>query len=694
MNFRMRTGREIPWTSYIRRNLDIAGMIAFVFVVAIIIIPISTGLLDLLLTFNITAGLVILLTTLFTRETRQLHIFPSALLATTLFRLALNISSTRLILSEANAGKVILAFGQFVVGGNMVVGMVIFLIITVVQFVVITNGAGRIAEVAARFTLDALPGKQMSIDADFNAGLIDETEARLRRKELQQEADFFGAMDGASKFVRGDAIVGIVIVLINIVGGLAIGVLQRGMDLAGAAQIYTILTVGDGLVAQVPALLISTAAGMLVTRSTAEASFGEELTGQFFSFPKVIILAAVLLFFLGLVPGLPEMPFFILAGAFGMIAFTLTREQKRKALEPEEEKKPAVQEPEDYRQILKVELFEIEIGYSLVPLTDETAGGNLLERITAARRRAIKELGLIIQPIRLRDNLHLAPNEYLFKLKGNEIARNEVRPGMFLALNPEGELPDSLEGLPTREPTFDLPALWLDADQKNHAEILGLTVVDAPTVLVTHLLETVRNNAHELLSRQTVQEMLQIIKENQPAVIEELVPEIMTLGAIQKVLQNLLRERVPLHDLGTILEELADQARTIKEVDHLTESVRQALCRTITGLYVDSSHRLKVITLDPALEQRLAGSLQSTRQGLFPILEPQVTRNLLDGLGRMVEKVTGKGIPPLVITAPGIRLPFRRLIERSFPQVAVLSVHEILPETAVEAVGVIREDAN
>ncbi len=694
MTSRSGAGRKIPWIAYIRGNLDIVGMIAFVFVVAIIIIPIPTGLLDLLLTFNITIGLVILLNILFTRETRQLHIFPSALLATTLFRLALNISSTRLILSQADAGRVIQAFGQFVVGGNMVVGMVIFLIITVVQFVVITNGAGRIAEVAARFTLDALPGKQMSIDADFNAGLIDEKEARYRRKELQQEADFYGAMDGASKFVRGDAIAGIVIVLINIIGGLSIGVLQRGMEVAEAARVYTVLTVGDGLVAQVPALLISTAAGMLVTRSTAEASFGEEITGQFFSYPKVIMLAAVLLFFLGLVPGLPEIPFFMLAGAFGMVAFTLTREQKRAAAEPEEDKRPAAKEPEDFRQILKVELLEIEIGYNLVPLTDETAGGNLLERITAARHRAIKELGMIIQPIRVRDNLHLAPNEYLFRLKGNEIVRNEVRPGMFLALNPEGELPDTLEGLPTREPTFDLPAQWIGADQKNHAEMLGLTVVDAATVLVTHLLETIRNNAHELLGRQTVQEMLQIVKENQPAVVEELLPEIMTLGAIQKVLQNLLRERVPLHDLVTILEELTDQARTIKEIDFLTESVRQTLCRTITGLYADSGGRLKVITLDPALEQKLAESLQTTRQGLFPILEPQAARNLLTGLGRMVEKVTGKGITPIVMTAPGIRLPFRRMIERSFPQVAVLSVHEILPETAVEAVGVIREDEN
>lgn len=691
-----RTERKIPWLALIRRNTDIAGAVAFVFIVAIIIIPVPPGVLDLLLTLNIACALLVLLTTLFTSDTRELHIFPSALLATTLFRLALNISSTRLILSQANAGKVIQAFGEFVVGGNLVVGLVIFFIITVVQFVVITSGAGRIAEVAARFTLDALPGKQMSIDADFNAGLINEDQARLRRRELQREADFYGAMDGASKFVRGDAVAGIVIVLINILGGLAIGMLQRGMGLAQASQLYTVLTVGDGLVAQVPALLISTAAGMLVTRSTAEASFGEEITGQFLSFPRLIAVAAILLFILGIVPGMPPVPFFMMAGAFGLVSFTLSRERRR-AVTPEREpapEGPRLQEPEDFRHLLKVELLEVELGYNLVPLTDEAGGGNLLERITAARRRVIKELGIIIQPIRVRDNLHLPANEYLFKLKGNEIARNEVRPGFYLALNPEGDLPEELEGLPTREPTFNLPAVWISEEQRSRAETAGMTVVDAATVLVTHLTEAMRNNAHELLGRQTVKEMLQLVKDSQPAVVGELVPEVMTLGMVQKVMQNLLREKIPLHDLNSILEELSDQARSVKDLDLLTEMVRQALSRTITGMHADSSGRLRVITLDPGLERKLADSLQATRQGMLPVLEPQAVRSLLEGLGKIVNTLAGRGIAPVVMAAPGIRLPFRRLIERSYPQVAVLSVYEILPETAVEAVGVIREDAH
>ena len=504
-------------------NTDIMAAVAFVAIVAMMIIPISWAARCPAHLGIIAFSLVVLLTTLFTTDTRELNIFPSVLLTATLFRLALNVSSTRLILSEGEAGKVIAAFGDFVVGGNYVVGMVIFIIITVVQFVVITNGSGRIAEVAARFTLDALPGKQMSIDADFNAGLIDEETARRKRRELQKEADFYGAMDGASKFVRGDAIAGIVIVLVNIIGGLAIGMLQRGMDAAGAAQVYTLLTVGDGLVAQIPALLISISAGMLVTRSTAEASFGEELTGQLLAFPRVIMVTAVLLFALGIVPGIPPAPFFLLAAALGALSFYLTREQKQGAREQELSAAPvtgSITEPEDFRSLIRVELLEIEIGYNLVILTDETRGGNLLERITAARRRAVNELGIIIQPIRVRDNLHLGPYDYLFKLKGNAVAQGQVRPGLYLALNPEGELPAALEGIATREPTFNLPALWVAEEFKEKAEMLGCTVVDAATVLITHLTEVIKSNAHELLGRQSVKEMLEMIKETHPAVVE------------------------------------------------------------------------------------------------------------------------------------------------------------------------------
>lgn len=692
---------EAPGTNQlnIRRllsgNSDMLAAVIFVVMVAIMIISISTAFLDILLTLNIAFSLVVLLTTLSTANTRQLNVFPSVLLSTTLLRLALNISSTRLILTQADAGRIIAAFGQVVVAGNYVVGMVIFLIITVVQFVVITNGSGRIAEVAARFTLDALPGKQMSIDADFNAGLIDEQDARRKRKELQKEADFYGAMDGASKFVRGDAIAGIVIVLINLIGGIAVGALQQGMSVAEAAQRYAILTVGDGLVAQIPALLISVSAGMLVTRSTAEASFGEEITGQLFAHPKVIAVASGLLLTLGLVPGIPLLPFFILAASGGSLAYYLFREQKSTAklsrTQAEPARRGAAAEPEDFRSLLKVELLEMEIGYNLVGLTDEARGGNLLERITAARRRAVHELGMIIQPIRVRDNLQLGPFEYLFKLKGNEVARGQIRPGLYLALNPEGGLPALLEGIETREPTFNLPALWIAEAFKDKAEALGCTVVDAPTVLITHLTEVIKNSAHELLGRQSVKEMLDAIKESHPAVVEDLVPGILTLGEIHKVLQNLAKEKVPLHDQITILEELADQGRVTRDIDQLTEAVRQGLKRTITRQHAGSG-LIQAITLDPVLEKQLADSLQPTRQGSFPIMDPTRLQRLVDAVGRLTDNLGKKGVFPVVLTSPSIRMPLRRLLERFYPQIAVLSMNEILPQVRVEAVGVIRTD--
>lgn len=683
---------------HIRGNTDILAAVAFVAMVVIIIIPITTWLLDILLTLNIAFALIVLLVTLFATDTRELNIFPSVLLTATLFRLSLNISSTRLILSQADAGAVIQAFGQFVVAGNYVVGLVVFIIITVVQFVVITNGAGRIAEVAARFTLDALPGKQMSIDADFNAGLIDEETARTKRKDMQKEADFYGSMDGASKFVRGDAIAGIVIVLINILGGLAIGSFQLGMSLNEAASVFTILTVGDGLVAQVPALLISISAGMLVTRSTAEASFGEEMTGQLLAFPKVILLAAVLLFFLGAVPGIPPLPFFILAAAGGVLSFVLFKERRQAVVEAEaiaeKELVEEAPEPDDFRSLLKVELLEIEIGYNLVDLTDEARGGNLLERITAARKRAVNELGIIIQPIRVRDNLQLGPFEYRFKLKGNEVARGQARPGLFLALNPEGDLPEELDGIATEEPTFNLPAVWISDDLRSKAESLGCTVVDASTVLITHLTEVIKNNAHELLGRQAVQEMLESIKETNATVVDELTTDVLSLGEVQKIMQNLLKEKVPLHDMVTVLEELTDQGRVTKDIDALTEAVRQALRRTITAQHVNMAGQLQVVTIDPKLEKKISESVQVTRQGSFPVMEPGMTQNLVDGIGKVVDNLARKGIAPVILTSPAVRLPLKRLLERFYIPVAVLSINEVLPEVKVEAVGVIKEHEN
>ncbi len=678
------------------KNMDILIAIAFVMVIAIIIIPIRPLLLDVLLVINITFALIIVLVTLFTTEILQLATFPSVLLVATLFRLALNISSTRLILNEARAGEVINAFGQFVVGGNYVVGLIIFIIITVVQFVVITNGAGRIAEVAARFTLDAMPGKQMSIDADFNAGLIDEDEARSRRKKLQREADFFGAMDGASKFVRGDAIAGVVIVLINILGGLTIGMVQHNLDFSSAAQTYTILTVGDGLVAQIPALLVSSSAGLLVTRSTAEASFGNELASQFLKFPKVLAIVALILLTLGIVPGLPFTPFLILGAACGFGAYTLYREEQKAREKLEEDaqiEEEAVSTPEeDLRSIMKTDLLEIEIGYNLVSLTDKGEDGDLLQRISTARRRLASDLGIIIRPIRIRDNLQLSPNTYLVKLKGNELAQGELRPGYMLALNPEGVTSDELGGIPTVEPTFNLPAVWITPAQKDEAELKGCTVVDVTTVLITHITEVIRTHAFELLGRQEVKEMIEMVKESRPAVVEELIPDLMGIGDIQKILQNLLRENIPLQDLPTILETLADYAATTKDPDVLTEYVRQSLARTISGQHMDAGKMLQVITLDPTLEKRVADSLQQTVHGTFPIMEPETSHRIIQGTAGLVEKLRGKGISPVVLTSPRIRLPFRRMIERYLPDLPVLSLSEILPQIDVQSVGVLKED--
>ncbi|NLN06518.1 MAG: flagellar biosynthesis protein FlhA [Firmicutes bacterium] len=675
---------------------DVIIAAAVIAVVMIIVIPIPPLLLDVLLTVSIAASVVILLLTLFATETLQFSVFPSLLLVVTLFRLALNISSTRLILSRGEAGAIIAAFGNFVTGNNYVVGLIIFLIITVIQFVVITNGAGRVAEVAARFTLDAMPGKQMSIDADLNAGLITEQEARKRRRELQAEADFYGAMDGASKFVRGDAIAGIVITLINIIGGFTIGMVQLGLPAAEAIQRYITLTVGDGLVSQIPALLVSTAAGMLVTRSTSESSFGEDLSRQLFSFPRVMALAAAILLILGFVPQIPFFPFFILALATGFAAYTLFQEEKeeeeRRALQAMQPERTALQ-PENVMNLLVVETLEIEIGYNLISLTDRAQGGDLLERITACRRQCALELGIVVQPIRIRDNLQLPPNAYTFKLKGNAIAKGEVRPGHYLAMNPLNSDELELHGQPTKEPTFGLPAVWIAPDQKEEAEMSGYTVVDVTTVIITHLTEIIKAHAHELLGRQEVKELIELVREKQSAVIEELLPDIMTVGEIQKVLQNLLRERVPIRDLVTIFETLADHARTTRDADTLTEYVRQALARTLCNQYATDG-RLHVISLDAALEQKIFDAITVTPHGAFPVLEPQVAQRIFAKLGKLAEREVLAGRSPVVLTSARIRLPFKRLAERFLPNLTVLSFHEIVPGLDVESVGMVSENEN
>ena len=670
-------------------DLIIAALI--VGIVLIIVVPIRPGLLDILLTISISVSMIILLTTMFTTQALQFSVFPSLLLVVTLYRLSLNIASTRLILSEAVAGRIISAFGDFVVGGNYLVGMIIFIIITVVQFVVITNGAGRVAEVAARFTLDAMPGKQMSIDADLNAGMITENEARERRQRLQEEADFFGAMDGASKFVKGDAIAGIVITLVNIFGGFLVGVWQMNMAFTEALQRYTVLSVGDGLVSQIPALLVSTGTGILVTRAGTGENLGTDITRQLTRFPKVIALAGGVLFTIAIIPSIPTLPFLLLAGILGASAFLLFREAREALLREErtrsEEARTKERQPENVLNVLKLDPLEIEIGYNLVPLTDEGQGGDLLERLAAVRRQCASELGIYVRPIRIRDNLELERNSYVFKIRGVNIDSGEIMPDRYLAMNPmEQDTP--VDGIATKEPTFGLPAWWVTNEVKEELEFKGFTVVDAATVLVTHLTEFIRNHAFELLGRQETKELIETVKETNPAVVEELIPDLLSYGQVQKVLQNLLREQVPIRDMTTILEVLADNAPATNDVDYLTEMVRQALFRTISSLF-SSSGRIKVITLDPSLEEAVVSSLQKTASGAYPALSPEDAEKILHQLQDIVSKAASAGETPVVLCSPKIRLPFRRFIERFLPGVAVISYNELVPEMEIETLGAV-----
>jgi len=679
-----------PWT---KRYADmlIAGLV--IGIVLLIIIPLPPALLSFFLIISLGLAMITILITLFVKDALEFAVFPTLLLIVTLYRLALNISSTRLILGQADAGQVIAAFGQFVVGGSYIVGFIVFLIITLVQFVVITNGASRVAEVAARFTLDAMPGKQMAIDSDFNAGLITEQEARERRKQLQREADFYGAMDGASKFVRGDAIAGLVIVFINIIGGLIIGIVVMGMDVERALTTFALLTIGDGLVTQIPAVLMSTAAGILVTRVASDASFGRDVSRQFLGFPRAMAVVAVILVILGLVPAMPNLLFLGMGALVGFLAYSLNREeQRRQAVEAREEEAAArvaeqKREPENVLTYFQVDPLEVEIGYNLIPLASEEQGGDLLHRVAAVRRQCAQELGIYVRPIRIRDNLQLKPNKYVFKLRGVEAADGELMPGHYLAMDPTGDR--QLKGVATREPTFGLPAWWITPDTREEAEIDGFTVVDPATVLATHLSEFIKRHSHELLGRQEVRELLDAVKEKNPAVVEELVPGLLTLGEVQKVLQNLLKERVPIRDLVSILEALADQARQERDEGALTEAARKALSRTISRLHAGEDGKIRVITLHPRLEQKLIDAVQPTSLGAFPVLEPGAAQKVIQNLGAALERAQAKGYAPVVLCSGRIRLPFRRLTERHFPHLSILALQEIAPQVEVEAVGTV-----
>ena len=627
----------------IKSNLDVVIAFGVIGIVLMIIIPLPKIMLDLLLALNITISIVIILITMFTTNVLQLSVFPTLLLVTTLFRLGLNISSTRLILTEADAGTIVSAFGDFVIRGNYVVGIIIFLIIVVIQFMVITNGAGRVSEVSARFTLDAMPGKQMSIDADLNSGMIDDAMAKKRRQDLQAEADFYGAMDGASKFVKGDAIAGIIVTIINIIGGIIIGVMFNGMDAGTAAQTYTKLTVGDGLVSQVPALLISTASGILVTRSGNDETFGDTVSNQLTAFPVATGIASAVMLFLGLVPNMPKIPFFVAAVAMGGLTYLLYKEDAAKQVEEviteeEEIMQQERKEPENVMNLISVEAMEVEIGYGLIPLADESSGGDLLQRIASVRRQCAIEMGIVVQPIRIRDNLQLKTNEYIIKIRGTKVVSSELMPSMLLCMDPTGENSD-LPGIKTIEPTFGLPAVWINKDQREDAEIKGLTVVDPTTVMVTHLTETIKNHSYELLGRQEVKLIVDNAKEKYSAVVEELIPDLLTIGELQKVLQNLLREKVPIKDIVTIMESLADNARNTRDLEVLTEYVRFSLSRTICNTVVDENRTINVVTLDPVIEDIVANNIQKSVQGSFPTVDPDTTTRILGAIKDTVESV-------------------------------------------------------
>jgi len=674
--------------SRLSRNTDVILAVAVVMIVSLMIIPMPVWLLDLLLTTNIGLAVTILLVSLYISEPLDFSVFPSLLLIVTLYRLALEVSATRLILLTADGGKVIRAFGQFVVGGNYVVGIVVFIILMVIQFVVITNGAGRVAEVAARFTLDAMPGKQMSIDADLNAGLLTEEEARHRRRQIEVEADFYGAMDGASKFVKGDAIAAIVIVLVNIFGGFVIGMWQLGLSLQQALQTYTLLTVGEGLVAQVPALLISTATGIIVTRTASEVDMGQDVFSQLGSNHRALGIVAGLLFMFALVPGLPKVPFLVMGGALATVTWITARAEEAPPEETPSDLETAVRPAEDVTSLLQVDPLELEIGYGLVPLVDIQQGGNLLDRVTLIRRQVAMELGIVLPKIRIRDNLRLAPNAYVIKLRGEPIAQGELMMNHLLAM-PSARTEQEIEGVSTHEPAFGLPAKWINPSQSDRAEMLGYTVVDPLSVLATHLTEVAKQHAPEILSRQDVKELLDNLRNQYPAVLEGLVPDLVTISDIQAVLQNLLRERVPIRDLVTILETIANFARDTRDTDFLSERVRQALSRTLTNQYKSEDGSLHVLTLSPQTDAWLQEALESGGVGGMPQISPADLQTLLQKIGKGMESLAKEGYQPVLLCSATVRLALRRLSERALPSLAILSYNEVSPAVEVYTGGIV-----
>jgi flagellar biosynthesis protein FlhA len=680
------------------RNTDVMMGIAAMGILMVMIIPLPSVLLDLLLTFNITLSVIILLVGMYVLRPLEFSAFPSILLLSTLFRLSLNVASTRLILLHGNegtqaAGNVIKAFGSFVVGGNYVVGLIVFIILVVVNFVVITKGAGRIAEVAARFTLDAMPGKQMSIDADLNAGLIDEDEARQRRREISRESEYYGAMDGANKFVRGDAIAGIIITLINIIAGFAIGVFQNGLSFSQAAQNYTLLTVGDGLVSQVPALIISTAAGIVVSRAGSESNLGHEIGAQLLTRPRALSVAATILFIFALIPGLPTLPFMVLALLAGTIAYVVFQSGRQGAeahahADDEAAKEEDSQDQEAFRPLPPLDILGLEIGYALIPLVDVQQDGELLSRIKSIRRQIAQEIGIVVPSIHIQDNMQLKPGEYRILLKGNEVGSGQLMTNHYLAMNP-GLADESVTGIPTTEPTYGIDALWIKEQVREDAIAKGFTVVDLATVMTTHISDVIRRHAYELIGRQEVQNLLDALKESHPKAVEELVPNLLSLGGVVKVLQNLLMEQVSVRDLLTVVEAMADWAPSVKQLDVLTEYVRQALSRTITRQYLTPEGELMVVNLSHPLERRISEAIKRTDQGEYLAIDPQLAQKVMQRLAEKLEKFGKLSLQPLVLCSSHLRLHVKKLVDRFIPNLTVLSYDEIMPNIKIQSIGVV-----
>ena len=680
----------------IGKHTDLLAAAAVVLVVVMMIVPLPPMLLDLFITLNISAALAIVVSTMYLSSALEFAVFPSLLLLTTLFRLAINVSVTRLILLEGDAGHVVEAFGDFVVGGNVVVGLVIFLILIVIQMVVVTNGAGRVAEVAARFTLDAMPGKQMAIDADLNAGQITEDEARRRREDIAREADFYGAMDGASKFVKGDAMAAILITVINLLGGIIVGVVQQGMPFGEAASHFSLLTIGDGLAAQIPALLISVATGIIVTRSASEKDLGNDIAGQITGQKKAPMVAGVVMWVLGLIPGLPKIPFFVIGGLFVAIGRYLKDKpspavlaaQAREAAKLESQQAQLPSPADAALEALQVDALELSIGFGLVPLVDESAGGSLLARVKTIRRQIASELGVVIPPVRIHDELGLEAHEYVVKVRGAEVASGRILAGHQLAMDP-GDAVGQLSGVPTAEPAFGIPATWIPDPARAEAEARGYTVVDRESVIVTHLTETIRAHAGEMLTRQDTRQLLDQLKETNAAVVEEVIPDVLSLGEVQRVLQALLKEGVSIRDLGTIVESVGDKARVTRDPALLAEYARQALGRAITAPHLDAERKLRAIALDPAVEQEVSDSIAQTADGEYLVMEPSRAQALVSELGSQLESALAHGTRPVLLCSARVRRHLRRLCEQALPQLPVCSYNEIAPGIRVETIGVI-----